>query len=303
MYGNSIWGATGNTIKGITSVLNNFPIVPALKFEGQSLFSTPGNILVNGSAFIKSGAVNGSVQFPAGANYTYVGPTPLGDTIRQTPIFPALPDLPGTSELSTGQTDITQSGTITSGSYNNVTLGGNQTLIFSGVGDYYFNSIELTDINNFTFDFKNASTGNIRLFIQGNATLANISVNIINGGNAGRIYTEVQGSGDIEGDNTALSMNINGTSAHWEGTVFVPYGSITIGQPNSGSANVINGALWSGSKHSPIGFNTTLTFIPLGSGNSIPTVCTAVLSTTGKRAKYLRLIGSELTQLYNNPSA
>ncbi|MGL6268675.1 MAG: hypothetical protein ACRC2O_12160, partial [Chitinophagaceae bacterium] len=87
-------------------------------------------------------------------------------------------------------------------------------------------------------------------------------VQIINGGSATRIYTEVQGSGST---NTGLSAwrHDNGTSgtnnSQWAGTIYAPNGDIFIG---SGPQNSIyTGALWSG-KRVLLGGSLNMAFAP-----------------------------------------
>lgn len=300
IYANVFTSGNSTSVKGNISVLNvdgyNFNV---LRMASLADISAPGNIYVNGNSSILGGTVAGKVQHEY--FYTYTGPTPGGGVDTSSPAFPLLPDMPFTNyEFQLGATDITYTQTIAPGRYNVLGLSGGETVTFSGVGNYYFKSIGNAAANNFVFDFKNFTTGAINLFIQDSANVGNINVTIINGGNASRIYTEVQGSGNPT-DRAAFSMNTyNSTSSNWEGTIWAPNGAIAIGQKVTGTANVVNGCLWSGTKVK-IGINTSINFVP-PVNSAVPYPYAGILPYYPPPAngKTSTLIGSELTSLYEN---
>ncbi|MEO6684005.1 MAG: polymer-forming cytoskeletal protein, partial [Ginsengibacter sp.] len=190
-----------------------------------------GNINVNGNISIGSKSkVEGTVTLPSGSSY--YGPAPKGGKIVGTLSLPGLPDMPPVTDFPTaGSKSIYGSETILPGAYNKIELKGYKTITFSGTGVYVFNSINNQGTNNFIFDFKNNSTGTVRLYIYGNVDLDNIKVQVINGGEASRIYTEVHGNGKSCWDKKS-SWTMGGSwycqkkESNWEGTVWAPYGPI-----------------------------------------------------------------------------
>jgi len=190
----------------------------------------------------------GKVTQPAG--FTYNGPTPAGGrevgTVNIT--FPSLP-APVSFKPFPQLADITGTRDITPGEYDDIKLSGGKTLTFKGTGVYTLDKIEnkAGTTNSFVFDFQNNPTGTIIIHVHNNVNLEKLSVSMINGGSASRIFTEVHGSGLGNGK---YAFDIaNGSSASkskWLGTVYAPYAAINVG---SGTGNSdITGALWSGNQ-------------------------------------------------------
>ncbi len=209
-----------------------------------------GNIDVNGNSIITGGNVYGKLTHPAGTSY--FGPVPGGGEVIGTPTLPVFPALPTINSFSscTSQPDINCTKTITPGVYDDVRLPGSATLTFSGTGDYIFDKIKNIGTNNFVFDFKNSASGTIRLLVHGDVDLDRIKVNIVNGGSASRIYTEVHGNGSSSSNGTYAFLIANGPlggiNSSWVGTVWAPYAAIKIGSLSGGTD--ITGALWSGTQ-------------------------------------------------------
>ena len=65
------------------------------------------------------------------------------------------------------------------GAYDDVKLPGGKTLTFNGTGEYIFDKFENTGINNFVFDFKNSSTGSIKIYVHNDVILDKIKVSMI----------------------------------------------------------------------------------------------------------------------------
>ncbi|HUP11877.1 MAG TPA: S8 family serine peptidase [Niastella sp.] len=304
IYVNTFQAGHTNTFNGTVTVSNtDGETYNVLNAGFLSKFTNPGNIIINGNSFIDTptsapSVVDGFVQYPN--TYTYVGPVPAGGIFKNTPFLPTWPDMPFTGEFSVGTASVLGTQTITPGAYGVIALNGGATVTFSGVGDYYFRSIGNTGINNFVFDFQNNATGAFRLFIQDTASVGNINVTLVNGGSAARIYTETQGAGNAPNGFNAFLMNTSGTSANWEGTIWAPYGGITIGQKAAGSANQVRGCLWSATKVT-LGFNTAFTYVPLSS-SAEPRPNSDILPYYPPPAdgKTPTLIGSELTSLFEN---
>jgi|GEM_PF-5762692 len=233
--------------------------------------SIGGDVDVNGNILIGGGVISGTITQPVGST---ISPTSY-TSVKGTPNLPVLPTQPAINTALPGivlsaSPNITGTRTLTpatatpgTGMYNNITLTGNRTVTFSGVGTYYINSIRNSgNANTFVFDFKNAPTGSIKIYIKGDVDLYKSRVQIINGGSATRIYTEVQGSGSTNTGGSAWRHD-NGTSgtnnSQWAGTVWAPYGDIFVG---SGPQNSIyTGALWS-SKRVLLGGSLNMAYAP-----------------------------------------
>ncbi len=205
-----------------------------------------GNISANGGIIIGGGTVDGSVT-----GTTYSGPNPTGGYSSGTPTLPVFPVLPNITIFPPhGQgSDITNpAAPITPGAYNSIKLTGNKTLTLRGPGIYVFNSIANRKNNQIIFDFENKTEGVFLIYVHNNADLAKLSVSIINGGDASRIFTEVHGLG-TGGSKAAFQIangSPNSSNSKWVGTVWAPYAAIDIGSGTGGSE--IDGALWSGTQ-------------------------------------------------------
>ncbi len=302
IYASTVRMGNSNTVKGNTYVYNFANRTSnVLDVAALANFNGPGNITMAGDGLILSGTVEGEVRHAD--NYTYTGPEPGGGENFNTPTFPTLPSMPGTSEFSTGTLNVTSTQSITPGRYNVLALSGSQTVTFSGVGEYYFTSMGNALANNFIFDFKNNTTGAFKIFIQDTANLGNLNSTIINGGDASRIYTEVQGTGNPV-SRAAFSLNTSGqTSGRWNGIIWAPNGAIVMGERLNGSITEINGSLWSGTQVK-LGINIPFNYVAL-SPAADPNANQDIVPYYPPPAngKTPTIIGSELTSLYENPLA
>jgi hypothetical protein len=237
----------GNQITGRLAALNSPAVGGTIVSIGTNA-NIGGNIDANGNIVVSGGAVSGMVTHPPGT--TYVGPQPGQGNVEGDPALPIFPDLPLIAPFEPYDDqaqDITKTATITHGPHPAIKLSGNQILTFKGPGIYTINYIDNKNSNTFLFDF-DGKPGNIVLHIHNNATLAKLNVNIINGGDASRIFTEVHGTGLGTGKYAFDLANGSpgGTKARWAGTAWVPFAAINVGS-GTGSSE-ITGALWSGTQ-------------------------------------------------------
>lgn len=235
--------ASSNKISGSITAQNlNIASGPILKMGSNAYVG--GNIDVAGNISIGGGTVVGNVTHPFATTYT--GPKPGGKEFVQTPALPTLPQLPSITNFSdTSTKDVTASSTIKPGVYRDMKLGGNQVVVFSGPGDYYFNSIHNKSANNLQFDFKNAASGNVRIFVVNDVDVGKGTTSLKNGGAAARIFLELHGNGSTTSISGFAFTIANGASngSSWLGTVWAPYASINIGSGTGSS--YVQGALWS----------------------------------------------------------
>ena len=232
-----------NTVTGKITAANS-PVVSGTILSVGSSANLGGNIDVNGNIVVGGGTVSGIVKHPSSTTYT--GPAPAGGNISGTPALPTFPALPAITTFPAfpNMADITSTQTITAGLFDDVKLSGNKTLTFSDTGVYVFDKIENNSgsSNTFVFDFKNHTTGTFRIYVHNNVLLEKLSVSIINGGSANRIYLETHGTGS---GGYAFNIANGSSSSHskWMGTVWAPYAAINIG---SGTGNSdVTGAFWS----------------------------------------------------------
>ncbi len=242
--------STNNAITGKITAANSSASISNVLQVGNGA-NLVGNIDVNGKISIGTGSVTGVVTHPVGTAYS--GPVPTGGEILGVPLLPTLPGLPAITNFpAAGTTNITGSQTITPGSYKNLTLSSNKTLTFSGPGVYVFNSIKNsgTPFNKFVFDFQNTATGNFYIYVHGNVSLNKLNVDLINGGDASRIFAETHGNGVGSSNGTFAWEQANGVNGNrkseWFGTVWAPYAGIQFGSTSSSST--LTGALWSGTQ-------------------------------------------------------
>ncbi len=207
-----------------------------------------GNIFGNGDIEIQPGIIQGQVVHPA--NTSYSGPIPQNGEVLSKTQFNALPEFPVVNSFpNAGNVSINGSASIIPGSYDSIALSGLDVLVFSGVGDYIFSGIKNTGyFNTFTIDFQNAPTGNIRLLIHGDVDLGRIKVNIVNGGDASRVYAETHGTGSSSSDGKTAWYQAPGwiglnKYSDWKGTVWAPFGAIKVGTKTSQA--FITGAFFS----------------------------------------------------------
>ena len=293
--GGKIYLADKNTIGGRIAAANS-PSFGGQVLNTGSYGNLLGNIDVNGNIFIGTGSmVNGKVTHPSGTSYT--GPTPKNGNVIGKPSLPVLPQMPDITNFpKAGSKSFYGTESIIAGAYDKIKLPSNNQITLSGTGEYIFNSIVATGANTFIFDFKNNPTGTFKLYVYGDVDLGNIDVKTINGGDASRIYTEVHGSGGSSNNkSSAWNMgksygNSNNKKSSWLGTIWAPYGTITIGTV-AGSVTV-TGAYLSGTKVD-IGSNVIVNFAPF-------TPCTAPNVSAGPDAflnvlQTIKLEGSSTT--------
>lgn len=229
-----------NTINGNIAAANLNGQTGNIVQTGSKLY-VGGDIDARGNVYVSGGTIRGKVRLGSTAN-SYVGPTPGGGPVTKgNAIIPDFPQLPAIKNYTgTTAVDIKATAKISKGTYGNVILTGGQTLTLTDTGSYYFNSFSLANANTIVFDFGN-KPGYIRIYVAGNMLLDKISTSIINGGDAGRIFTETDGKGSIA---FKIANGSGNTKCRWSGTVWAPYGSIDVGA-GTGSSE-ITGALWSG---------------------------------------------------------
>ncbi len=229
-------------------------------FSAGSSGKFGGNIDVNGNITIGNSMVSGIVTHPL--NTVYKGPVPGGGEVKGPTMLPVLPDMPPVTTFpaaGSGKVNATQ---LAPGAYGDLVITGNKTITFSGTGVYVFNSIKSTGNGNaFVFDFKGSSSGTIKIYVYASVYLDKSQASIINGGDAGRILTEVHGKG-VDDDKTysfGIGSSTSGSNAKWLGSVWVPYSGIHIGS-GTGKVDVV-GALWSGTQVN-VESNVGLVFAP-----------------------------------------
>ena len=150
--GGTINLANGTKVSGNITAQNQYHATGNILKMGSNAY-IGANIDVNGNIYISSGTVAGDVTHPPGT--TYFGPKPGGKEYKKTPNLPTLPQMPAITNFTCGgTTDITGTKIISPGSYRNMKLTGNQTVTFSGPGDYYFKSIHNKNSN----DLQNTSS-------------------------------------------------------------------------------------------------------------------------------------------------
>ncbi|MCM8775534.1 MAG: hypothetical protein NC930_04190, partial [Candidatus Omnitrophica bacterium] len=185
-----------------------------------------GNVTLESMAKV-IGHVTHSGILSLGASAS-VGSSSVGSSIVAPKLFGGLM-LPAASIFTAGGTDVIkgdiQSTTLAPGTYGDLTLGNNNALNL-GSGAYYFDKIIAGDNLTLTVDL---SGGDLLLYILGNVNFGmNLNFSLING-TADNIYLESLGS-------FALHAN-----SKWYGTVYTPYGNLTVGPTSD-----ILGSLYSG---------------------------------------------------------
>ena len=263
-----------NVVAGKIAAANSDSLSGTILSVGSST-NLSGNIDVYGNIVIGGGTVSGIVTHPLGTTYT--GPSIGSRNVTGTPTLPDLPPLPGITQFPEPEPgvipeNITNTKTIGPGFYNNVTLGGNKTLTLEGVGTYVFNSFQLTgNSNKLVFNFKDATSGNFKIYVKGDADFGKLNATISNGGDASRIFLETHGKGtssSIPGYSFVIANGSSGGGSKWLGTVWAPYAGVNVGSGTGSST--LTGALHSGVQvklqsgvtfnHSPLAIEETVIF-------------------------------------------
>ncbi len=252
--GGTIYFSSNNKIKGNVTAANRERSGSAAVSMGTGSFLS-GNLDANGNIVIRGGEVPGKVTHPQGT--TYEGPKPgVGDVIG-TPQLPELPALPPITDFpAAGKQDISNSQTITPGTYGNLCLKSNKTITLSGPGVYVFKSIKLGKNTRIVYDFKNETSGKFRIYVHEDADVQNVSAFTRNGGDATGIYYETHGTGH-SCSHGRYSWSFESSCGGWLGTIWAPYAGIHIG---SGQKN-IKGAFYSGTRIA-CGDNSKIEYAP-----------------------------------------
>ena len=237
--GDKIILTNSNIVSGKITAANSSGSTGTVLSVGSSATIT-GNIDVNGNVVIGGGSVTGIVTIPVGR--TYSGPAPSGSVLFGPPTLPVLPAMPAAASLPApppNLPNITTSQTLGPNFYGNINFGGNKTLTLDGPGTYYFNSFHWSgNSNKLVLNFKN-QTGNFIIYVYGDADFGKLNASITNGGNASRIYLETQGNGStssIAGNSFVIANGSSGGGSKWMGTVYAPFGSISIGSGTGSSS-------------------------------------------------------------------
>lgn len=241
--------ANGNSVTGRITAANSAALSGTI-FQAGSSQILSGNIDVNGNIVVGSGTVTGIVTHPTGTTYT--GPNIGANNHVGTPSLPTLPALlPVTTFPAAGSTNITNNQTITPGNYGAINLNNNKTLTFNGPGVYVFSAITLSSNNNFVFNFQNLATGTFQIYVYGDVNLGKLNASTTNGGGPSRIFMETHGTGSTSSTGKDAVSVANGSSGgsgsvKFKGTIWAPYGAISIGSGTGSSS--FEGALYSGTQ-------------------------------------------------------
>jgi hypothetical protein len=249
--------ANSNTVNGsvyVTNAVNPPATGPSFQMGSNAYLSSTADVV--GRVVIGGGTINGPVTY----SESYSGPEPVNGRTQAMPSLPSLPSLPAIqSPTYSGGQNITNTRSISPGTYGNMNLGGAQTITFSAPGVYIFNSIKNSgNFNKFVFNFP--ADGKFKIFVRDDVDLYKINIsyttnvqalsNLTNSDLAARIFMQVGGSGSTSATGVDAWSITNGASGNnqstWLGTVWAPNGNINVGSGSSQSKIV--GALWSGKK-------------------------------------------------------
>ena len=293
--------SNNNTISGRVSAASGTGTIlqagTGTKITGN--IDVKGNISIGTSGSILSGKVTQST------GSTYSGPTPAGGKVLGTPDLPIQPVMPAITNFTNfpyGTADIKNSQTITPGKFDELELNGGKAITFSGTGIYVFKEIDIEgNDNTLKFDFKGDQTGKIIIYVHQDIELYKLKVEILGGGNASSIFTEIHGNGSSCSDNSSAFRHVNTTSGsnngQWRGTVFAPYGNIVFGFNSQNSD--YQGALWSG-KQVIFQSNVKINYVPLAS--DVPQVIIPQYPFPENGKTQTTRLGSELDALCRNPN-
>lgn len=235
--------ANSNTVNANISAANGSGAANTVQIGSNAQIN--GNMEVVGHTTVVSGTVNGTVNYLDGGSYT--GPDPRGGAFEKIFLPPQLPTLPKPADMwGSGSRDVLAGGSIDTGVYRDMKLNGGQVLRFSRPGRYVFRSIGNSgNVNRFVFDFKENPSGVFLIYVQDNANVAKLNVELVNGGSPGQVYAETQGRGAGLGGYAWVMSNgaSGGNRSQWLGTIYAPYAGIRIGSGTSDAK--VSGALWS----------------------------------------------------------
>jgi hypothetical protein len=248
--------AGGNVLQG-QSATTTGNIFAGGSFTNQNFSQVNGNVYANGSAYI-NGAVNGDVKYqgtvsvgPFGAvtGSKLVGPTPIS------PLAFAPVTLPAATQFSSGGPAVTTGGTaatpLAPGSYGALSIPTFGDLYLTA-GDYFFDS--------FFFDgddihLVNLSPNNrIRIFVTGNVYHDTFTDVTVNGQPFASADASLVGNVLLETHGHYSQTPPGLGSVTFFGTIFAPYGNITIGIYSSVKGSLLAG----GQIDIGVGFNMPL---------------------------------------------
>lgn len=209
-----VYGLDGVQI-GVGSTVNGLVGAKNADAANHNAIFMNGATIVNGDA--RSGT-NVDLQNNATIVGTlYIGPggvltTNSGDVIGSVVVGdPMLPVFPTATSFSAGSSNVTtQTSTLTPGSYGSVSYGNGGDLKLTA-GTYFLASLTLSGNTQVHLD---TTGGPINVFVTGNVTMNNRTA-IVTGSNA--LSWEVHGDWS------------QGGGSSWDGTLFVPNGTATIG--------------------------------------------------------------------------
>ena len=183
-----------------------------------------GNVGSNGYVDLRNGSdIDGNILH-------------LGDLILQNPDqidfdldYFGYINLPIPTVFSAGGDDITtgnnETTTLGEGSYGVLDLGNNNVLNLES-GNYYFESIVMGTDLELNIDLE---LGNIQIFVEGKAETKKGLIVDLEGGGAAQVYAETHYPSDFSDlDDFAWNIGGNGGNSEWFGTVYAPYGHITV---------------------------------------------------------------------------
>lgn len=245
--------ARGNVLQG-QSATTNGDILAGGSFINQNFSVVNGNVHANGSVYV-NGTVNGNVTYLGVSNVGTFGKITGTRTVAATVVNPAayVPiTTPAATAFTSGGANITQGNTLATtlqpGSYGSVNIPtfGNLHLT---AGDYFFDSVTFNGnaiyINNLTEENR------LRIFVTGDVYQTTFSTVYVNG-------VAFTGAANSLADNVLLETHGKYFqtppglgSVDFFGTIFAPFGDITIGNYSD-----LKGALVAGGQVKiGVGFN------------------------------------------------
>ncbi len=244
--------------------------------------------------------------------FSYGGPVPTTGIVEERDALeaPKMPALPfPTNFPAIGRGNATGGQTIAPGSYADLLLNPGDSITFSVPGTYVFRTIRSTGAT-INFLVPAGNDDQYKIFVHEDVAIDGDNI-LLNGRGplknddfplATRLYTEVHGKGSTATGGHAFRIgDVTGTvvtSSFWAGTVYAPYGSISLGQTGTRGTTylVMQGALWSKTRVF-VGENVQLHFIPL---QFAPVLIDPYFPPPAD-GKVGDKIGAELTSISQNP--